>query len=279
MMFKSGKIETPMLGVVNLDASVTDRDLYDYFSNVDDLTVIWAEVSKDRKTGKSLREGHVCFYNHQDAASAIDAFNWTKLKGRSIIVTPSTFTYNQVTVKIYFNAEDCDVEAFLDKSFRTFGKILLITLYTDDNANLYGYIVFGSLQSAAKAASALQREGFAHCNLHYGGKHLVDPHVPLKLVDPTNSFFPPKQPPSPGVNVLVDNLNFFVNERDLTEWFLPYGTVSFCQVRHKPDLSNGSGRLTFTTLEEATEAIAAMDGQVIRGCPIQVSLEGGASCC
>ncbi|KAK1382906.1 hypothetical protein POM88_020641 [Heracleum sosnowskyi] len=98
------KMETPMLAVANLDVSVTDWDFFDHFSNVDDLTVIWAEVSKDHK---SLCQGHVCFYNHQHAASAIDAFNWTKLKGRSVIVTPSTFTFNQVTVKSSVCCQSC----------------------------------------------------------------------------------------------------------------------------------------------------------------------------
>lgn len=162
------------------------------------------------------------------ASSAIDAFNWTKLKGRTIIVTPSTFTFNQVAVDLYYHFENSDTEAFLEKHFRTFGKILLITLYTDNNANLHGYIVFARLQSAAKAATALFRNYFA--DFHYGGKHLVDPQVPLRLVKPTNSFNPPMQPASQGVNVFVDNLNFFVNERDLMEYFSPYGTVSFCQV-------------------------------------------------
>ncbi|KAL6570137.1 hypothetical protein OROMI_014651 [Orobanche minor] len=103
--------------VSNLDARVTDVDLYDYFIR-DDVTPIWAEVSKDPQTGKSLCKGYVCFHNHHDAGSAI----------------------NQVTVEIDGYDEDCNMEDCLRKYFRSFGNILLITLYTDNNANLCGFI-------------------------------------------------------------------------------------------------------------------------------------------
>ncbi|KAL8089895.1 hypothetical protein AgCh_039379 [Apium graveolens] len=43
-------------------------------------------------------------------------------------------------------------------------------------------------------------------------------------------------------------------------------------VTRKPDLSNGSGHVTFATRDEADKAIAGMQGRIIRGTHIQVSL-------
>lgn len=66
-----------MLFVVNLDVSVTASDLYDHFCNVDDLTLIWDEVSKDHETGKSLRYGHICFYSHQHGMFILSSLLFT----------------------------------------------------------------------------------------------------------------------------------------------------------------------------------------------------------
>lgn len=64
-----------MLGVANLDASVTDSDLYDHFSNVVGYRVIWAEVRKDRRTDQCLGDGHVCCNNHQQGLSTLSSIS------------------------------------------------------------------------------------------------------------------------------------------------------------------------------------------------------------
>ncbi|KAL1827784.1 hypothetical protein DCAR_0206982 [Daucus carota subsp. sativus] len=266
-------METPMLGVANLDASVTDSDLYDHFSNVVGYRVIWAEVRKDRRTDQCLGDGHVCCNNHQQAVYTIDALNGTTLKGKTIVVTPSTFTFNEVTVELCVPPRTFNMEIPLRRNFKEFGKILLIKVYEDMFSNTYGSIIFDSLQSAASAANELLRNEFALCNMYYGGKSLVDPQFPLDIVDPSTLFCPPKEQTSEGFNVRVDNLYFFVTDQYLLEQFSPYGKISFCEVMRKPDLSNGSGRVTFSTREEAMEAIAAMEGKDIRGSSIKVTLE------
>lgn len=111
--------------------------------------------------------------------------------------------------------------------------------------------------------------------MYYGGKHLTDPQEPFKLVDLRTLSDPSQEQTSLGIDVRVDNLSFFVSDQYLREMFSAYGYISFCKVTRKPDLSNGSGRVTFSNHIEAKEAIAAMHGQYIRSSQIQVSLEGG----
>lgn len=63
-MFNGDEMETSMVHVTNLDLDVTDADLYD-FSRYGGQA-IWAEVSKNHRTGRSLGEGYICYENHEE---------------------------------------------------------------------------------------------------------------------------------------------------------------------------------------------------------------------
>lgn len=173
------------------------------------------------------------------AVYTIDALNGTTLKGKTIVVTPSTFTFNEVTVELCVPPRTFNMEIPLRRNFKEFGKILLIKVYEDMFSNTYGSIIFDSLQSAASAANELLRNEFALCNMYYGGKSLVDPQFPLDIVDPSTLFCPPKEQTSEGFNVRVDNLYFFVTDQYLLEQFSPYGKISFCEVEIVISLSVG----------------------------------------
>lgn len=72
------------LYVGGLSRSVTDDDLYSLFS--DKGKVVSSRVIRDRDTGQSKGFGFVEMETKEEANGAIESFNETDLKGRSIVV-------------------------------------------------------------------------------------------------------------------------------------------------------------------------------------------------
>ncbi len=76
-----------------------------------------------------------------------------------------------------------------------------------------------------------------------------------------------------NTKVYVDNLTAATTERDLGDWFAPYGNVA--QVNLCTDRlsgrSRGFGFVTMATPEGARSAIQALNGKVIGTCTLSVS--------
>ncbi|KAK8985238.1 hypothetical protein V6N11_068505 [Hibiscus sabdariffa] len=78
---------TTSLYVGDLDLSVTETQLYEYFSQMGPIFTV--RVCKDMSTRRSLGYGYVNYGNPQDAARALEHLNFTPLNGKPvrIIVT------------------------------------------------------------------------------------------------------------------------------------------------------------------------------------------------
>jgi RNA recognition motif-containing protein len=76
------------------------------------------------------------------------------------------------------------------------------------------------------------------------------------------------------MKVFVSNLLFSFNEDDLKLLFSPYGEVVSCTItRDKFDgASKGVGFIEMSNGNEAMEAIAMLDGKLVKGRPIAVSI-------
>jgi cold-inducible RNA-binding protein len=76
-----------------------------------------------------------------------------------------------------------------------------------------------------------------------------------------------------NTKVYVDNLTAATTERDLSDWFAPYGNVA--QVNVSTDRfsgrSRGFGFVTMATPEGARSAIQALNGKTIGACTLTVS--------
>lgn len=59
----SDEINPTMISVINLESSVTNLELFDYFKTAGE--VIWCEVRKHKSSGQSLGYGYVSYSNPQ----------------------------------------------------------------------------------------------------------------------------------------------------------------------------------------------------------------------
>ncbi len=76
-----------------------------------------------------------------------------------------------------------------------------------------------------------------------------------------------------GNKLYVGNLGFDVTSSDLQQLFTPHGTVQSAQVIEDRDAgrSKGFGFVEMSSSEEATRAIAALNGQPHAGRPLTVN--------
>ncbi|GMH90582.1 hypothetical protein TrVE_jg11315 [Triparma verrucosa] len=77
-----------------------------------------------------------------------------------------------------------------------------------------------------------------------------------------------------GVNLYVKNLDDMVTDDQLREEFSPLGTITSARVMRegKDGASKGFGFVCYSSPEEATKAVAEMNGKIINGKPIFVAL-------
>ena len=75
------------------------------------------------------------------------------------------------------------------------------------------------------------------------------------------------------MNIYVGNLSFDVNDEELAEAFAVYGSVSSARVIRDryTDRSRGFGFVEMDDNAEAEAAIAALNGQPIKGRPVNVN--------
>ncbi|CAM8978112.1 unnamed protein product [Rhodiola kirilowii] len=74
--------KTVALYVGDLDVNVTDTQLFDYFNG--DGQVVNVRVCRDLTSKRSLGYGYVNFPNHESAARAMQALNYTLLDVKTL---------------------------------------------------------------------------------------------------------------------------------------------------------------------------------------------------
>jgi len=78
---------------------------------------------------------------------------------------------------------------------------------------------------------------------------------------------------SQGVNLYVKNLEDDFDDEKLYDEFKPFGTIVGCKVtRDKKKTSKSFGFVCFSSLDEATKAVAEMNNKMIGSKPLHVSL-------
>ncbi|MBA0573056.1 hypothetical protein Golob_000351, partial [Gossypium lobatum] len=241
------------LYVGDLDSSVTEAQLYDYFAQVG--PVLTVRVCKDLSTRRSLGYGYVNYGNPQDAARALDLLNFTLLNGKPIRIMysnrdPSLRKSGAGNIFIKNLDKGIDHKALHD-TFSAFGNILSCKVATDSSGQSkgYGFVQFDNEESAQKAIEQLN------------GMLMNDKQV---YVGP----FVRKQERDSAIsnvkfnNVYVKNLSESTSDDDLKTIFGEFGLITSAVVMREPDgKSKGFGFVNFENADDAARAVESLNGK------------------
>ncbi|KAJ6679079.1 POLYADENYLATE-BINDING PROTEIN [Salix purpurea] len=242
------------LYVGDLDFNVTDSQLYDVFNQVGQ--VVSVRVCRDLSTRRSLGYGYVNYSNPQDAARALDVLNFTPLNNKPIRIMyshrdPSIRKSGMANIFIKNLDKGIDHKALHD-TFSSFGNILSCKIATDVSGQSkgYGFVQFDSEEAAQNAIDKLN------------GMLINDKQSLKETVDKYQ-----------GLNLYIKNLDDSIDDEKLKELFSDFGTITSCKVMRDPSgISRGSGFVAFSTPEEASRALAEMNGKMLISKPLYVAL-------
>ncbi|XP_075501738.1 polyadenylate-binding protein 2-like [Primulina tabacum] len=248
----SGAPFVTSLYVGDLDANVTDSQLYDLFSQVGD--VVSVRVCRDLTSRHSLGYGYVNYGNPQDAERAVEELNFTPLNGKPIRIMyshrdPSTRRSGAGNIFIKNLDKEIDHKALHD-TFSSFGNILSCKIVTNASGQSmgYGFVQYASDESAQKAIEKLN-------GMLLNGKQVyVGPFLRKQeremSVDKT--VF---------TNVFVKSLSESTTEEDLRKIFGEFGPLTSTVVmRNEDGKSKCFGFVNFENAEDAARAVESLNG-------------------
>ncbi|XP_073272715.1 polyadenylate-binding protein 2-like [Primulina huaijiensis] len=248
----SGAPFVTSLYVGDLDANVTDSQLYDLFSQVGD--VVSVRVCRDLTSRHSLGYGYVNYGNPQDAERAVEELNFTPLNGKPIRIMyshrdPSTRRSGTGNIFIKNLDKEIDHKALHD-TFSSFGNILSCKIVTNASGQSmgYGFVQYASDESAQKAIEKLN-------GMLLNGKQVyVGPFLRKQeremSVDKT--VF---------TNVFVKSLSESTTEEDLRKIFGEFGPLTSTVVmRNEDGKSKCFGFVNFENAEDAARAVESLNG-------------------
>ncbi|CAF2114099.1 BnaC08g49200D [Brassica napus] len=241
------------LYIGDLDFSVTDSQLYDYFTKV--CQVVSVRVCRDSATNTSLGYGYVNYSKIDDAEKAMKKLNFTHLNGKMIRVTYSsrdsaarTSGIGNLFVK---NLDKSVDNKTLHDTFSECGNIVSCKVATDHmgQSRGYGFVQFESEDSAKTATEKLN------------GRILNDKEI---FVGP---FLRKEERESASdktkfTNVYVKNLSETTTDDELKAAFGQYGGISSAVVMRDGDgRSRCFGFVNFESAEDAARAVEGLNGK------------------
>ncbi|KAK9053921.1 hypothetical protein SSX86_024997 [Deinandra increscens subsp. villosa] len=246
---------TTSLYVGDLEANVTDSQLYDLFNQVGQ--VVSVRVCRDLSTRRSLGYGYVNYSNPNDAARAIDVLNFTAVNGKAIRIMyshrdPSIRKSGTANIFIKNLDKSIDNKALHD-TFSSFGNILSckIATYNTGQSKGYGFVQFDTEEAAQNAIDKLN-------GMLINDKQVYVGHF-LRKQERDSSLSRTK-----FNNVYVKNLSDPTTDEDLKKTFGEYGTITSAVVMRDGDgKSRGFGFVNFESADDAANAVEALNGKKI----------------
>ncbi|KAG0461604.1 hypothetical protein HPP92_021901 [Vanilla planifolia] len=265
--------------IKNLDKAIDNKALHDTFSVFG--TILSCKVATD-PSGQSKGYGFVQFERDEAAKNAIDKLNGMLLNDKQVFVGPflrkqerensmSKTKFNNVYVK---NLSTSTTEEDLSRIFGEYGKITSVAVMRegDGKSKCFGFVNFESPDDAAKAVQDLNGKNFDDKDWYVGrAQKKAEREQELKhrfeqsLKETADKY--------QGVNLYLKNLDDSIGDERLKELFSMFGTITSCKVmRDANGISRGSGFVAFTTSEEASRALAEMNGKMVGSKPLYVAL-------
>ncbi|KAH8516432.1 hypothetical protein H0E87_004688, partial [Populus deltoides] len=264
-------------GLQNLDKTIDHKALHDTFSSFGNI--LSCKVATDA-SGQSKGYGFVQFDSEEAAQNAIDKLNGMLINDKQVYVgrflrkqerdsAPSNIKFNNIYVK---NLAESTTDEDLKSIFEEHGAITsaVVMRDADGKSKCFGFVNFENVDDAAKAVEALNGKKFDDKEW-YVGKAQKKSERELELKGRFEQSMESVEKYQ-AVNLYIKNLDDSVNDEKLKELFSDFGTITSCKVMHDPSgISRGSGFVAFSTPEEASRALAEMNGKMVVSKPLYVA--------
>ncbi|CAN7097734.1 unnamed protein product [Brassica rapa subsp. narinosa] len=265
--------------IKNLDKSIDHKALHETFSAFG--AILSCKVAVD-PSGQSKGYGFVQYDTEEAAQRAIEQLNGMLLNDKQVYVGPfvhkqqrdpsgEKVKFNNVYVK---NLSESMSDEELKKVFGEFGVTTSCVIMRDGEGKSkgFGFVNFESSEDAAKAVEALNGKTFDDKEW-FVGRAQKKSERENELKQKYEQSLKEAADKSQGSNLYVKNLDESVTDEKLREHFASFGTITSCKVMRDPTgVSRGSGFVAFSTPEEASRAIAEMNGKMIVSKPLYVAL-------
>lgn len=273
---KSG---TANIFIKNLDKTIDNKALHDTFSSFGNI--LSCKIATD-SMGQSKGYGFVQFDIEEAAQNAIDKLNGMLMNDKQVYVghflrkqeRDSSITrtkFNNVYVK---NLPESTTDEDLKKTFGEYGTITSAVVMRDfdGKSKCFGFVNFENADDAANAVEGLNGKKFDDKEW-YVGKAQKKSEREMELKSRFEQTAKEAADKYQGLNLYVKNLDDTIDDDKLKKLFSEYGTITSCKVMLDPNgNSRGSGFVAFSTPEEASQALAEMNGKMIVNKPLYVAL-------
>uniref|UniRef100_A0A7S3T059 Polyadenylate-binding protein n=2 Tax=Choreotrichia TaxID=141411 RepID=A0A7S3T059_9SPIT len=266
--------------IKNLDKSIDNKALYDTFSAFGNI--LSCKVATD-ESGGSKGYGFVHYETQEAATMAVTRVNGMLLNGKKVFVGffvsrkersseeggGAAFT-NIFTKNVPVEWDDEQLKEF----FSAAGTIKSAVVMKDANGKSKGFafVNYETHEEAAKAVEELNGKEVNGKAVFVGAaqkkrdreRELREKFEALKL-ERASKFT--------GVNLYVKNLDDNIDDEKLREAFVPFGNITSAKVMvDDKGVSRGFGFVCFAQQEEATKAVAEMNGHILGNKPLYVAL-------
>lgn len=238
--------------VGDLNAEVTEAVLYEIFNAIGPVASI--RVCRDSVTRRSLGYAYVNFHQVADAERAIEALNYTDIKGIPCRIMwvhrdPASRRTNSANVYIKNLDKSIDNRSLYD-TFSVFGNVLSCKIATDAEGKSRGF-AFVHYENEEAANAAIEK-----CNgMQLGDKTVFVGPFAKQTERPTSE--------KPFTNIYVKHLPASWDDERLRAEFTPFGevtSVALCT----DSKSRRFAFVNFKQFDEAKEAVTALHGKDVR---------------
>lgn len=241
----------------DLAADVTEAMLFEIFNSVGPVASI--RVCRDAVTRRSLGYAYINFHNPTDAERALDALNFSVVRGRPIRIMwshrdPSLRKSGAGNIFVKSLDKTIDNKTLYD-TFSIFGNILSCKISTDEEGQSkgFGFVHYETEEAAHQAIEKVN-------GMLLGSKKVyVGPFIKRSERDPVSGEIR-------FTNVYVNSLPESMDDEKLRELFRPFGTVtSGVVMKDDAGKSKGFGFVNFEKYEEAKAAVEKLNGTQLDG--------------
>lgn len=263
-----------------LDKTIDNRVLNDTFSAFGNI--ISCKVGYDEH-GVSKGYGYVQYETQEEADRAIAKVNGMLICNKKVLVgrflpkneRDKLNTSDNSFTNIYVKNLDLSIDdAKLKELFSEFGSITsAVVMRSEDNSSKgFGFVNFETHEMASAAIAKMH-------DLQIGEKKLFCCRAEkkrrreLRLRRERDQVRAELALKYQGVNLYIKNLDDSVNEERLRLAFAPFGTITSTKIMtDEKGVSKGFGFVCFSTPDEATKAVTAMNTVMFASKPLYVAL-------